>query len=76
VAGGVVVGLALGVGVPGVAVAVGDAVGLTGGVGEAPPIWALKLPMRKRHVAALVVGIYSFTTQKVASSVGSTVTEE
>ena len=32
----------------------------------------LKLPMRNRHPLALVVGTYSFTYQKVVSSVGST----
>jgi hypothetical protein len=66
-------------GVP-VAVAVGVALGVTLGVGigvgEAPPGCALKLPMRKRQLAPPVTGTYSLTTQKVVSSVGSTVTEE
>ena len=74
-------GVGTGVGETGVpvAVAVGVALGVMlgdgMGDGDAPPGSALKAPMRKRQVAALVVGIYSFTCQKVRSSVGSIVVE-
>ena len=62
-----------------VAVAVGVGLGVTVGVGmgdgDAPPGSALNAPTRRRQVAPLVVGTYSFTCQKVRSSVGSTVVE-
>jgi hypothetical protein len=68
----VVVPQGVGDGVPlGDGVAVGEGVAVGTGVGEAPPVSALKLPIRKRHPLALVVGTYSFTCQKVRSSVGS-----
>ena len=63
------VGVAVGVGVS-VGVGVGDG-GVGVGVGDAFGS-ALKLPMRRRHPVELVVGTYSFTNQKVRSSVGST----
>jgi len=59
-------GVEVGVGV-GVGVELGEAVG----VGDGVPPARLNAPIRNRHPIELVVGTYSFTTQKVWSSVGS-----
>jgi hypothetical protein len=69
----VAVGVAVGVGLgdpTGPQKGVGEAVGVGLGVGLGPP--RLNAPIRNRHPVVLVVGMYSFTTQKLVSSVGST----
>src|SRR5215470_9191950 len=58
----------VGVGV-GVGVGLGVTVGV--GVGDGPPSARLNAPIRNRHPAALVVGMYSLIYQKVVSSTGS-----
>ena len=67
----VAVAVAVAVGV-GDAVAVAVGLGEGSGVGETLPGSVLKLPMRNRQPAGLVIGTYWFTYQKVRSSVGST----
>ena len=67
---GVAVAVAVGVGPHGLGVGVGVPEGVGVGVGD--PCHRLNAPIRNRHPAALVVGIYSLTCQNVRSSTGST----